>query len=327
MAALLFGFTVAPSCICERMQIDRPEKKTFEQRVNEALAAGNYGYAKAQFEAQNVTLAGLAPNQAGIDGALAAVKGVEGAGTITNKMFLARTYDVSFNRAGDKITLEGDVPSQKVKDQFGAVARTLASQIDNKLRVVKGAAYEGFDGVGTSMIQGLGFMRNGHFDMTKEKISVSGTVNAADRAKIEGLFGNLPSNFSIDGMNLLDADAVEKCDSGFSELLDKTQIRFKTGSALIDPRSGSLIKSLTGIAKDCPGTIAISGHTDSTGDASKNQALSEARANAVKTAFIEAGIDEKNLSAKGYGQTQPIGDNDTNEGRAKNRRIEMKVTF
>lgn len=71
--------------------------------------------------------------------------------------------------------------------------------------------------------------------------------------------------------------------------------------------------------------IEISGHTDSTGDASYNQGLSERRARAVADYMISKGIAASRLRVVGYGEGQPIADNSTHDGRAQNRRTELKI--
>ena len=71
--------------------------------------------------------------------------------------------------------------------------------------------------------------------------------------------------------------------------------------------------------------IRISGHTDNIGDASYNQELSQARAQAVVDYLLEKGIKTERLSASGFGQSLPIADNNTEEGRQLNRRVELTV--
>ncbi|CAG0911628.1 unnamed protein product, partial [Cyprideis torosa] len=71
--------------------------------------------------------------------------------------------------------------------------------------------------------------------------------------------------------------------------------------------------------------IEISGHTDSAGNDQLNMNLSQARAEAVKQYLISKGSDGNKLTAKGYGETQPIADNATAAGRAANRRVELKI--
>lgn len=71
--------------------------------------------------------------------------------------------------------------------------------------------------------------------------------------------------------------------------------------------------------------IEIGGHTDNQGSAAHNQTLSENRAQAVRAFLLEAGVDASRLSAKGYGASKPVSSNDIDEGRAKNRRTELKI--
>lgn len=71
-------------------------------------------------------------------------------------------------------------------------------------------------------------------------------------------------------------------------------------------------------------SITVEGHTDSIGSAEANQDISEKRANAVKEYLVSKGIDGSRIRTKGYGKTKPIATNKTREGRAKNRRIEIR---
>ena len=69
--------------------------------------------------------------------------------------------------------------------------------------------------------------------------------------------------------------------------------------------------------------LSIDGHTDASGDAAHNLRLSEARARSVVAALTGQGIDAARLEAKGHGQSRPVADNATDDGRAKNRRVEL----
>ena len=71
--------------------------------------------------------------------------------------------------------------------------------------------------------------------------------------------------------------------------------------------------------------IQIAGHTDSDGEAADNLLLSQQRANAVRTYLINKGIAPSRIISIGYGETKPIGDNNTPEGKAKNRRTEVSI--
>jgi len=103
-------------------------------------------------------------------------------------------------------------------------------------------------------------------------------------------------------------------------------IFFATGSAKLLAKSNASLNNVAKLLQENPTYIAdISGHTDNTGTAAKNQTLSEARANAVAEYLKGKGVPESQLTATGKGQDEPIADNKTAAGRAKNRRVEMKV--
>ncbi len=104
-------------------------------------------------------------------------------------------------------------------------------------------------------------------------------------------------------------------------------IYFDTGKATIKPESYPILDRVAEFLKANPKAIVeIQGHTDSVGSASYNMRLSQARAEAVRNYLITYHhIDPSRLIAKGYGETMPIADNTTREGRAMNRRVEFKI--
>ncbi|MEO6548346.1 MAG: OmpA family protein [Ferruginibacter sp.] len=105
-----------------------------------------------------------------------------------------------------------------------------------------------------------------------------------------------------------------------------TNIFFATGSAKLLAKSNASLNEEAGILKSNPEyRVDIDGHTDITGTAAKNQVLSDARANSVKAYLVSKGIDEARMVATGYGIDKPIADNKTVAGRAKNRRVEMRL--
>ena len=94
--------------------------------------------------------------------------------------------------------------------------------------------------------------------------------------------------------------------------------------AVIQPDSNALLDDIATALKHFPKwRLRITGHTDSTGDAAYNEELSMNRADAIKQALVERGIDASRLETLGSGEKQPVASNDTPEGQAFNRRVEL----
>jgi outer membrane protein OmpA-like peptidoglycan-associated protein len=103
-------------------------------------------------------------------------------------------------------------------------------------------------------------------------------------------------------------------------------ILFPTASAELNTASKNIITDFGNFLKDNPKVIvAIHGHTDSAGDSNANMKLSNERANSVYSFLIKSGINASRLSFKGFGQTKPLVENDTEDGRSKNRRTEFVI--
>ena len=114
------------------------------------------------------------------------------------------------------------------------------------------------------------------------------------------------------------------------QLLQKAMqgIEFETGKATIKKKSYPLLDQIANIfIENSNYIIEVQGHTDNTGNAEANKNLSEKRAQAVMDYMIKKGVDFQRMTAVGYGQDQPIADNNTKTGRAKNRRVEFKISF
>ncbi len=101
-------------------------------------------------------------------------------------------------------------------------------------------------------------------------------------------------------------------------------ITFDIGKSTIKPESMGEINRIVKLMNDNPDLkFEVQGHTDNTGNAASNQTLSEQRANAIVAKMVEMGIASNRLTAVGKGQSVPIADNSSDEGRAKNRRVEF----
>lgn len=108
---------------------------------------------------------------------------------------------------------------------------------------------------------------------------------------------------------------------------DFDRLLFDTGQATLQPSSQEQLANVKAILDAYPKVhLKIGGYTDNTGDKTRNLQLSADRANSVMKALVDLGVAPTRLTAEGYGQEHPVADNATEEGRAKNRRISLRVT-
>jgi outer membrane protein OmpA-like peptidoglycan-associated protein len=111
------------------------------------------------------------------------------------------------------------------------------------------------------------------------------------------------------------------------EIKLREKVEFETDSAKLLPSSTPLLDEVVTVMKEHPEIehVRVGGHTDSTGDKAHNVKLSDDRAASVKQYLVDHGIAPERLASKGYGETRPIADNNTEEGRAQNRRVDIHI--
>ena len=135
-------------------------------------------------------------------------------------------------------------------------------------------------------------------------------------------------NFDLptgDGFNSVTKD-IELKNIKVGSNITLRNVFFNTGKWEVKADSYAELERLVTLLQDIPTLkIEISGHTDNVGAASFNELLSQKRADAVVNYLLAKGVDKKRLSAKGYGQSNPVASNETTEGRAANRRTEFEI--
>ncbi len=191
-------------------------------------------------------------------------------------------------------------------------------------------------------LQALALLRHGQLEISETAISLIGTTGTSRvEPEIRAMLGaRLPASMSIDTEIWVEEELAalvapratqtavpfDLCAEQIDILLDGAQILFPPSQTDISEESFPIIDEIAQVLRQCPGArFEIGGHTDSQGRESSNMALSQARADSVLSAVLERGIDTVFLYSRGYGESKPIADNETDEGRARNRRIEFRL--
>jgi hypothetical protein len=131
----------------------------------------------------------------------------------------------------------------------------------------------------------------------------------------EGTFNYNLANFMLKGS-----------DSELPKRFVFDHLNFESSTTQLTPQSQPTVRDLIAILKCYPNAqVQLEGHTDSTGDPAANKTLSVNRANAIRDLLVQGGIDGSRITTEGYGADRPIASNDTEEGKAKNRRTELIV--
>jgi OOP family OmpA-OmpF porin len=189
------------------------------------------------------------------------------------------------------------------------------------------------DSVGSNMDSAADAMKTG---MEAAGTAVAGKINEAGDFVRD--LGAIMTKKLPDGTEIKIAEnSVENRLIAFiedtSKPVDKTtwftfdRLYFETGKSTLKAESQGQLQNIAAILKAYPAVhLKMGGYTDNTGDAALNLKISNDRANTAMNELVKLGVDPKRLTAEGYGQEHPIATNDTPEGRAQNRRIDIRVT-
>lgn len=270
-----------------------PAAETAPAPAQEAPAAnttdglGNLGWV---FGEKDVTVSGNVQNDAAKAGILEAFKGLAGDLPLVDKLAIdANAPQFNFNNFAGLADLAKAFPA--VNGSFADKIFNLAGKVAN-------------DDAKTALI-----------NQAKALLGDAFTINA-DNVTVEAPAAAAPAANNTEEAGVIADMSAEKLD---------LEIVFDSGSAIISPRYHNRLNAFAKFLVENNRRGEIAGYTDNTGDAGKNQKLSEQRAVAVREYLVQQGVPAESLTAVGYGDKDPIADNSTVEGRHKNRRIEFNA--
>lgn len=235
-----------------------------------------------------------------------------------------------FTLSKGTLRLDGTMPDQATKDTvvrhaFNKIYPPLILGVDDALDVAGTDAPEGYVQVALRAVNTVTRCDTGTASFEKGRFSLRCELPQSEASEVRAqAYASMPFG-TVGTIDILPNEAVATCETRLTDLLKDARIEFDSSSAVIDASSNKLLDEVADAVKECPGTLRIEGHTDSTGSEEENVTLSRNRAYAVRNALIARNVNPQRLVAEGYGATRPVAVNTTPEGRARNRRIEIRV--
>ena len=322
--------------VVDRMSLSRGAPPRFDNAALLLLdQIGKLKDGKVTIADTKVSLSGMARDLGGREAIAAALKNLpEGFSVAANEVkappYVFQAYK---DPVAVTVTLTGYVPDNNVHAAIVAAAgrKFVREKVVDNLKASVGAP-AGFANAVLSALGALPRLSTGTLVVSDREVKLSGDAlyEAAAVQIRAGLGKDFPPGWQFKPeISVRPAAApvdATVCQQLFADLLAKAKIRFESGRATIDPDSTALLDRLAETAMRCPSVnIEIAAHTDAEGEVAFNQSLSERRAQAVSDFLVKAGLPANRFTPIGYGSTQPLGSNDTDEGKAHNRRIDFVV--
>ncbi len=318
-------------------------------RTSSVLSAKSTEWVKVDVDGRNVTLTGVAPSESLRDNAVEIAGAVWGVVSVDNQLTITKpapavviapepvihsSYNTQFTKNASGIVLTGSVPNEEqhrilvqlAEEKFGV------GHVTDQLQT-RADAPEGWQQVATLAIPNLAFFDQGSAKLVDTNIDISGRV-VDEQAKntVTGMQKLLPQNFKGNFNVTVRQPVVEEvhqdtglfCAEQFNKKLAGQVVHFSTDSVAVETQDQAVFDQILEFSSSCPNSIIeVAGHTDSRGVEVYNLWLSQQRAAAIMNKLIKRGMRKDRLKAKGYGESNPLSDNSSRKGQAKNRRIEF----
>lgn len=320
-------------------------------RAAAAFAEANLDGVSATFEGRDLVLRGTVPDETARQRALAAAAALPGVRRVVDELTVAGASAPSsdaggiaftFDRDGGGLMIRGLVPDEATRDNVLSRVRAAfpGLTVRDGLTIsadADGAWIPSLDGV----LAALAPLPDGSVRIEGGTVVLRGTAPSEEaRAQIEAAarsvipegytlrneitVGDAPDTTAsdqIESSGSTDAN-VQEAEAALREVLAIGQIEFESGTATLTAESREILDRAAEVFARYPVLGAeVQGHSDSQGDDASNLALSQQRAEAVRDYLVDQGADTAALTPQGYGEAEPIADNDTAEGRARNRRV------
>jgi OOP family OmpA-OmpF porin len=304
---------------------------TLGKKVSKGLSEKQLNWTSVRVNGRDIILSGVAPSIEEHEQAVAVAEEVFAVRSVVDKISpeVITPYTLNIITTKDDIKLDGYMPTKEDKEELFLLIKD---------RYPKKKLEDGID-IGTgnpaswkelivTMLEGLQGLDASTVHIVDDEVQISGKIKTQEaKDAFKATLKEFENNPYKINTHIVSMDRpIIVCQEKFNKLLSNQKIKFASNRSDIASESGKVLKELAFISSLCPqAKMVIVGYTDSLGNDEKNKKLSFNRAQAVVSRLFQEGVALERMKASGEGDAKPIADNQTEEGRAKNRRIEFKV--
>ncbi len=333
---------------CVYIEVAPAIQKDIASRATKALTDIGFGHIKLEVSGRDIILSGTVAD-ASMRGRIDKAVQLEGVRLVTDRIKVSqpvpRNYPFRVESKNNQLIIHGWVPDANTHHNLIAYAMELFrdKDIKDELSEQHGAPENWIVAVRAGL-DALQQLISGKLQVNTHTVDLSG-VSASTQQRdsiIQALSEQLdsrevradirvqaplPDEIHVDlSSDLQQKMTARECQQRTTSLLEINAIKFHSGSSIIIPSSQQTLDILVPILQQCTQyRTLIRGHTDVTGSKALNLRLSQERATAVKAYFASKGLPAEQITAQGVGESEPIADNATPEGRKQNRRIEIII--
>ena len=319
----LFLLSLVPKYTKEipKILIGNIEKELLQEKIS---------WVSVRAEGRDIIVSGIAPSVEAHTDALKLVQDVFGVRGVSDKISPKIVIPYTFNlRVNEReLILEGYMPSVEAKKELlkFCSGHYKSRKIIDKVDVASGNPSL-WNTLILSLVKEMKKLDVALVNIVDNRAQISGKVKTQ---KLKNEFISSLEHFNkkyqiLEHLVSMD-EPIKVCQEQFDKLLKYQKIKFDIGKSTLRPESNTLILELVNVSSLCPqANLKIIGHTDSLGNNEANKKLSLNRSKAVVSRLFQEGVLLDRMHASGQGESEPIANNSTKEGRAKNRRIEFKV--
>ena len=235
----------------------------------------------------------------------------------------SRQHDFAIEKADDLVTIDGEIPNEKVRDLMLSQATRASLAVIDNMRITGALASEFFPWALERAWAILPYLEHGAILWRDGRFSVSGRVTSEHQQTVESSYDSEFFREQLAGLKLEVRPVyndVPTCNQAFTEVFSHDTLSFEPQSAKISTSSAGLLDRLAVLAEQCTLSFVVENHTDASADPEADLALSQLRAEQVLAALVARGIDSSRLSAVGFGSKRLQKNNNTPIERMQNRR-------